>query len=196
MRTRLGAAADIFSGLVVGPGSIAGKGTHSVPALSVRNLGGWRVSVNDADPIRVEHPEKARRYMARTGDVLVAARGTQLKAAIVPDRAGEAIVTASLIGVRPDTSVLLPEVLLAFLRSPEGATELSARARSATGQLALTRADVERIEVPLPSLQTQAKIAEIIREMNDYEASAEQAMRLRRHAAERAVSELLRGAAA
>jgi restriction endonuclease S subunit len=134
--------------------------------------------------------------MARTGDVLVAARGTQLKAAIVPNGAGEAIVTASLIGVRPDTSVLLPEVLLAFLRSPEGATELSARARSATGQLALTRADVERIEVPLPSLEIQEKIARIIRAANEYEASAEQAMRLRRDAAEQAVFALLHGAAA
>lgn len=195
MRIRLGAAADIFSGLVVGSGSIAGKGSNSLPALSVRDLGGWRVSIADADAITVEHPDKARRYMARTGDVLVAARGTQLKAAIVPIGAGDAVVTASLIGVRPNTTLLLPEVLLAFLRSPEGVTELSARARSATGQLALTRADVERIEVPLPPLQIQARIAEIIREMNDYEASAERAMRLRRDAAEQAVSDLMRGAA-
>lgn len=196
MRTRLGAAAEIFSGLVVGPGSIAGKGAHSLPALSVRDLSEWRVSVDDADAITVEHPDKARRYLARSGDVLVAVRGTQLKAAIIPFGAGEAVVTASLIGVRPNTTVLLPEVLLAFLRSPEGVTELSARARSATGQLALTRADVERIEVPLPSRETQEKIAVIIRELNDYEASAERAMRLRRQAAEQAVSDLMRGAAA
>jgi len=196
MRTRLGATADIFSGLVVGPGSIAGKGAHFLPALSVRDLGGWRVSIADADVITVEHPEKARRYMARSGDVLVAARGTQLKAAIVPIDAADAVVTASLIGVRPDTARLLPEVLLAFLRSPEGVAELSGRARSATGQLALTRADVERIEVPLPARETQERIAVIIRELNDYEASAERAMRLRRQAAEQALSDLMRDAAA
>ena len=196
MQTRLGAAAEVFSGLVVGPGSIAGKGSYALPALSLRDVGGWRVSIADADRITVEHPDKARRYLAEAGDVLVAARGTQFKAAIVPIDAGEMVVTASLIGVRPHTGVLLPEVLLAFLRSQEGVTELSARARSGTGQIALTRADVERIEVPVPPREAQEKIAVIIRELNDYEASAEQAMRLRRDAAEQAVSDLMRTAAA
>jgi type I restriction enzyme M protein len=173
------------------PGSIAGAGAHSLLALSLRDLDGWRVSVSDADAITVEHPDKARRYMARAGDVLVASRGTQLKAAIVPAGAGDAVVTASLIGVRPHTAVLLPEVLLAFLRSPEGVAELSARARSATGQLALTRADVERLELPLPPLEVQEKIAAIIREMTEYEEHAGQAMRLRRDAGEQAVAQLL-----
>lgn len=159
-----------------------GRGGTRIKAVSVKDLGAGGVDLSRLDQISVPHIADVERYLVRPGDVLLSVRGTQLKVAIVPALLSEAVATATLAVIRLVDGVLVPEVLAAYLCSPAGQGQLSARARSATGQIALTARDIRDIEVPVPPMEAQRRIADLSREMDAYESAANEAIRQRREA--------------
>jgi hypothetical protein len=177
MRTLLGLVARVYTGLALSGRSIAGRGGYTYPSVSLKDLTNGRVVPHELTTIRVEHPTKVERYMTQPGDVLVSARGTQPKVAIVPPDAAGAVLTSTLIGIRPRPD-LLPEVLIAFFCSPNGQNALMSRARSGTRQIALSAADVAKIEVPVPPMGIQRRVAELMQAAQRYSAAAEEAERL------------------
>lgn len=98
------------------------------------------------------------RTRARPGDVLLAARGTQFRVAIVEQASAGAIIGANLIAVRLGPE-LLPEVLAVWLTSPAGKAEVHRLGASSNRLLSLTVAAVAALEVPVPTLAHQAQIA-------------------------------------
>jgi len=183
---RLGDVAHIYSGLALGRRTTYLDGGYSLPALSVKDIVGDRLVADQAESLSFDHPAEADRYAARQGDVLVSARGTRLKVAVVPPELDRAVVTATLIGIRP-ADLVLPEVIAAFLRSPQGNKALLARARSSTQQVALAASDVATVEIPVPPMDEQHRIAELVRQADQYRAYAEDASRLRDEITQRAV---------
>ncbi len=178
----LGDIGHVFAGLSLGGRSVAGRGSVRLPALSVKNLVDGRIVADEMDTVTVEYPAKVERYSVRAGDLLIAARGTRPKLAVVPAEFAGAVITATLIGIRLSTRVL-PQVLAAFLRSAEGQAALLARVRSGTLQIALTPRDVAEIVVPVPPLDVQHRVAALIDAAEASVVAAEQAARLRREVA-------------
>ena len=154
--------ADVFAGLALSGRSPAGKGPEPIRVISVGDIQDGRVANSNLSQIVVERRAKVERYLAESGDVLVACRGTQAKVFLVPAHLAGVVVTSTLIGIRP-RGRLLPEVLTAYLRSAAGQQELLSHMRSATGQIALTVGDVAEMEVPVPPIGEQERLAELIR---------------------------------
>lgn len=98
------------------------------------------------------------RTRARPGDVLLAARGTQFRVAIVEQASAGAIIGANLIAVRLGPE-LLPEVLAVWLTSPAGKAEVQRLGASSNRLLSLTVSAVAGLEVPIPPRDRQAQIA-------------------------------------
>jgi restriction endonuclease S subunit len=157
----------------------AGPEAHRLPAISVRDLRDGHVATGELETVPVPVAGNLDRYLVQTGDVLVACRGTVPKVAIAPPELSGVVLTSTLIGVRLD-SQLLPEVLFVYLRSAPGQSALLSRVRSGTQQIALTPRDLAALEVPLPPMATQRRIAELVRAAEDQYVAAEAAARLRR----------------
>jgi type I restriction enzyme M protein len=187
--TSLGDVARVYSGLALGRRSAVQDGFR-LPAVSLKDITDNRLSLADLDFLSFSRPGAVDRYLARQGDVLVSARGTRLKVAVVPPELDGAVVTATLIGIRPGDRIL-PEVIAAFLRSPAGQRALLARARSSTQQVALTPSDLATVRCPVPSMNDQERIAEFARLADEYRAAADDASRIRDQIITRAIAALI-----
>jgi len=174
----LGHVARVFVGWQP-PREEAGPETCRLPAISVRDLRDGHVAARELEAVPVPVAGNLDRYLVQTGDVLVACRGTVPKVAIAPPELSGVVLTSTVIGVRLDDH-LLPEVLFVYLRSAPGQSALLSRVRSGTQQIALTPRDVAALEVPLPPMATQRRIAELVRAAEDQYVAAEAAARLRR----------------
>lgn len=151
-------------------------------AISVKDISDGHVRSDALERLSLSSPTKASRYLAEPGDILVACRGTVPKVALVPPNLAGALLTSTLIGIRMNGR-LLPEVLYLYLQSPDGQKALLSRARSSTQQIALTPRDVAQLEVPLPAMDIQQRIAELVRLAEQHYGAAEAAARLRREVA-------------
>lgn len=95
----------------------------------------------------------------RSGDVLVAARGTRNTAAVYDMNLPTAIAGAQFFILRPSENVL-PAYLAWFLRSEPIRQHFDSRRKGSYIQL-IRRSDLAEIEVPLPPLEEQRRIIEI-----------------------------------
>lgn len=175
---RLGTVGRVIAGWQP-PRDGGGPEARRLPAISVRDLRDGHVATDALETVSVDMPGKLDRYLVEPGDLLVACRGTIPKVAIAPPELSGVILTSTLIGVRLD-SRLLPEVLFVYLRSTPGQRALLSRVRSGTQQIALTPRDLAALEVPLPPVDVQRRIADLVRAAEDQYAAAEVAARLRR----------------
>ncbi len=177
-RRRLDQVARVFGGWQP-PREEASPAAHRLTAVSVRDIRDGHIATDALETVLVDLPGKVDRYLVEAGDVLVACRGTVLKVAIAPPQLAGVVLTSTLIGVRLG-SQLLPEVLFVYLRSALGQRALLSRVRSGTQQIALAPRDLAELEVPLPPMEVQDRIAELVRAAEELYAGAESAARLRR----------------
>jgi len=124
---------------------------------------------------------------------VVTCRGTQLKVAQVGDSARGAVISSNLIGIRPGPDVL-PSVLFAYFRSSQGQAALLGRSRSSTQTLALSPKSVGRIAVPVPPMEVQRRVAELVRLAEESYAAAVEAAEWRRKVAHHVAINLMTGA--
>ena len=133
----LGEIAAVYVGLPTKQSDIRGTG-RSGNILTVRAL---RAPISIATSLSRSTPRIFGRdmdkYRAAGGDVLIAARSTSLKTAVVPADLDGTLINATLVGVRCQP-VLEPLLLLAYLRHPDGQAALAGVAQSATAQMNIT----------------------------------------------------------
>lgn len=188
-RVPLGELARVFAG--VPRHRLRGEASPRVPAVNVRDLDhaldpAWRLGTIPMPDVAAMGP-----YRLRAGDVLVTARGTRLNSALVPILWAGAVVLSNLIGVRPGPR-LLPHILLAFLRSGSGRQAVDVR-RPRRNQLALTPGRLREVEVPLPPLAVQDRLAKLARSAEAQYEAAIFAAEARRGLASRIIVAALRG---
>ena len=136
-----------------------GVGSIRLPVLSVGDIEDGRVApLQQLAPAELQRGDFDR-FRVRGGDVLVSCRGTILKTAQVPPETNDAIASSNLIVIRPKHAVLLPQLILAVLRSPPCQERLKSRTRSSTGLMQLTIKDLQDLPMPLPPLAMQRKLA-------------------------------------
>jgi hypothetical protein len=97
------------------------------------------------------------------GDVILVARGARPKVGLAGEDAVGAVVSANLMILRPKQGILLGAVLAWWLDSPQGREALARVNRSSTvGIPSLGVRDVLRLEVPIPRLEVQRGLAELL----------------------------------
>ena len=151
--------AEVFAGLAVGR-KTTDEG-ELTPVIGVADLDGFGSVAGRAalEQQRLVPGRAIDGYRARTGDVLLTARGTQLKVAVVDEATDGAIVSANLLCIRPRPERLVPGALAAWLQTAPGHAALTDRFHSTTGLLALTTPVVRALPVPVPAMAVQAQAA-------------------------------------
>lgn len=155
----LGELAEVFPGLSIARKKT--KGGIDTPIIGVGDLDGvGNVAAADAlERAQLSAGRTTDGYRVRAGDVLLTARGTQLKVALVDTTTEGAVLSANLLCVRPRPGPLLPGTLAAWLLTGEGQAALTGRYHSTTGLLALTASVIRGLPVPVPPPELQTRAA-------------------------------------
>jgi restriction endonuclease S subunit len=125
--------------------------------------------MKDVDDFSVLHPEAMARvlfpggveqHLVRKHDLIFRSRGQTYSAALVTENLGAAVVAAPLMVIRPHSSKVLPEYLRWFVNLPATHNVLASMAAGTSVKI-INKAALQQLEVPVPALETQRKIARL-----------------------------------
>lgn len=157
----MSAVADVAAGF---PVRSTGRpdGARRLRLLGLADLAEDRVreATSSADWVDLDEKDQAR-FALRQGDVLVAARGSQPKVALVTADVLPAVASANLLVVRPQRRQMAG-VVFAYLRSPGGLALVAGLSRSTAGQLSISARDIASLEVPVPPIHVQAQVTDLV----------------------------------
>lgn len=110
------------------------------------------------EAIRVALPKGKARHLLRPGDLLFRSRGRSNGAAQVLEGIGPAVLSAPMLLIRPHD--VLPAFLCWYINAPTTQAQLASMAEGTSVQMISAEA-LKALEVPLPSLATQQRIAQV-----------------------------------
>lgn len=147
-------------------GHTARRGLHpvgageGVPVIRLRDV--WAGAATEPDRLeRVRADGIAARYLVASGDVLFRSRGDQNTATALDERFREpAIALHPLFILRPKPRTVLPEFLAWAINHPAAQRQFDRVARGTNMRMVL-RPGLERLQVPVPSIQTQQRIVAV-----------------------------------
>lgn len=188
-RQQLGEFATIFVGMPTKQSQLKDFGP-SGNVLTVRALGDF-----DIDPkqlVNIDFNSKDYgKYQAKTDDLIISARSTTLKMAVLPASLDGVTLNATLIAVR-SLPALDPRLLAAYFNHSDGQAALEAVAQSATIQMNLTVNALRELEVPVPAIDDQKRMVGLLSATDTAFDSAVQAAQLRKRLANEVVMRQLR----
>src|SRR5205823_5546216 len=111
--------ATIAQGLATsGRAAGARTGDWRLSIVSVGDIRDDRLALDRAGPISIEQNVKTEKHLLRADDLLITARSTVLKAALVPPAVSRTVADATLLVVRShDASLLLGPYLWLYVTS-------------------------------------------------------------------------------
>ncbi len=190
---RLGQAAEVFAGIGVSREETVERAGEKLPVIGVRDLQDGAVARRDAlDTVGFPFPSKAEAYGVRPDDVLVTGRGTLLKFGLVGDETAGAIASGNIIVVRPNPGVM-GGALFAILSSEVFRPKIEVLRRGATTLLSLSPKDLAKLEISLPPIDEQERVAALVKEAQIAHRTALEAAEIRRALARRLIDARLFG---
>ncbi len=190
---RLGDIAEVFAGIGVSREETRERPGEKLPVIGVRDLQDGAVSASaDLDAVGFSDRARAENYSVRSDDVLVTGRGTLLKFGLVGDETEGAIASGNVIVVRAH-----PEALggarFAILSSEVFRPRIEVLRRGATTLLSLSPKDLAKLEIDLPPLYEQRRIAAFVKDAQTAYRTAIEAAEIRRALARRLIDARLFG---
>ena len=135
-----------------------------VPVLNGSNLSGFETNDRSLRFITVEKAGSLGNALASRGDVIVTHRGTLGQIAVIPSNSiyPHYLISQSQYRIRLNKRVL-PKYLVYYFHTREGQWQLLSN-KTQTGVPALGRptSSFRKLSMPLPGLQAQARIVEIL----------------------------------
>lgn len=110
------------------------------------------------DAVRVDLADIKEHHLIREGDLVFRSRGRTNSVARVSADVGPAVLAAPMLLIRPDG--VLPAYLLWYINLPATQTVLAAQAEGTSVRM-ISKAALEVLELPVPSLRKQQLIVEM-----------------------------------
>lgn len=192
---RLGDVAQVFAGVGVSREETIERPGEKLPVIGVRDLQDGAVTpIEKLDTVGFHDRIRAVTYSVREGDVLVTGRGTLLKFGLVGDETAGAVASGNVIIVRPGQQAI-GGALFAILSSDVFRPKIEVLRRGATTLLSLSPKDLAKLEIDLPVLEEQRRIAALVIDTQTAYRTAIEAAEIRRALARRLIDVRLFGSA-
>ncbi len=130
----------------------------SVKVIQMKDLGDDN-SVHLNESIHIDHAKPKPNQLVKPGDIIFRSRGQTNTAALLQENAENTIVAAPLFRVRPDIKQVVPEFLLWWINQLSSQSYLASRSEGSMIKM-VSKQSLEDLQVNLPSLQQQRKIAD------------------------------------
>ncbi|WP_296130212.1 restriction endonuclease subunit S [Pseudomonas sp. Ga0074129] len=150
---------------------------HGVPFLRIQNISGSTVSLDDVLYIEENTHNALGRSKIRPGDFLITIAGTIGRTAIVPPGFPESNCNQAVAILRFDEAKLWPKFLLYWLSTEDATGQISGRKVTATISN-LSLGQIKELEIPLPPLSEQKRIADILDKADAIRRKRQQAIHL------------------
>jgi hypothetical protein len=177
---RVEEVADVRPGLVTsGRGAGARAGDWQLKVVSGSDIEDDILMLDKAELIAIEQNARTERHLLQSHDVLVTARSTVVKSALVPPQVSRSVANANLLVVRPST----PEAglyLWWFFTSDFGRRVLEANMVGGTNLLSINAEALGKIEVSWPAESELLRLADLIELSERAYTAAKEAATLRR----------------
>ncbi|MDD9194252.1 restriction endonuclease subunit S [Aliivibrio sp. S3MY1] len=134
---------------------------EGIPFLRVQNIKNSTVSLDDVLFIDQNTHDALERSKIKAGDLLVTIAGTIGRVAVVPEAFPEANCNQAVAIIRFDKSKFDIRFLLHWLGSDEAIRQISGK--KVTGTISnLSLSQIKELEIPLPPLEEQKRLAAIL----------------------------------
>ena len=145
------------------------------------NEEGW-LDLGKLEEIKVDRDLHTERHQLRPYDVLVTARASTIKVALVPPRVSRIVAGATLLVVRPyDPASGIGHYLWYFLTSSFGSAELETKVRTHRTMKSLLARDLASIRLPVPALPEEFdRVKRLVEASEEAFATAKKVTCLRR----------------
>jgi hypothetical protein len=100
------------------------------------------------------------RHLLRMGDILMAAKGHDHFAVMYTPDMGQAVASTVFMVIRPTSHDVLPEYVAWFLNHPQVQNYLKLASKG-SNLPSITIKDIEEIDVPIPSIETQRLVLQL-----------------------------------
>lgn len=119
-------------------------------------------AVSTSDLTKIESKPPRAENMAQVGDLLFRSRGQKNTAAILNEAIDDAVISSPLIRIRVKTDKVIPEYLLWYINNESTQSYLSSNARGTIINMVNKQA-LDELEIFVPDIETQKKIATLYR---------------------------------
>jgi len=128
--------------------------------LNVGDIQAGQINISSMVKIALKSQRWASLYLLEPGDVVISARGSSIKTAVVDDGMPPTIVAGNLVCIRVNSEKINPYYLKMFLDSPVGHTLLEGVQTGSVIKV-LNPKNIEEIPVPLKDIRTQKELANV-----------------------------------
>jgi restriction endonuclease S subunit len=135
--------------------------TGNIRIIQMKNLGKDN-SVHLDDAVRIDYAKPRPKQRVQAGDILFRSRGLTNTAAIINEDVQDAIIAAPLLRIHPDLKRVDPVYLLWWINQPSSQHYYASQSKGTMVKM-ITKQELEELNVTLPPLTQQIKIAEIFR---------------------------------
>ncbi len=135
--------------------------TGDFRVISMKDLGQDN-TVNLNKTVRIKYENMPSNQLAKVGDIIFRSRGQTNTAAIIDQEVENTIIAAPLFRIRADTQAVIPAFLLWWINQPATQAYLNSRAKGTSLKM-IGKQELADLEVTLPPLEQQHKIAELFR---------------------------------
>jgi len=136
------------------------SGDEGIPVIQLKDVPTEGV-IQSGHLIRMNLPESTDRYHVGAGDLVFRSRGERTTACMLSiDFDDFAVAVLPLVIIRPKRDLVTPEYLVWAINQPDAQRQLEADARG-TNLRMIPRFSLDQLEIDLPDLKTQKRIAKV-----------------------------------
>ena len=162
-----------------------------VSMINIKDIANGRIVSETVDRVSVRKTPLLERARIETGDVVMAIRGFNFKAAVADDSVKDFVISANLLALTLSDKIL-PELISAYFNSPVGRNVLQSIARGATIR-GLNSRDILDILIPLPSLFEQETLSHYLTLALEYDDILQKELELRQKLTDAVVLKIMKG---
>ena len=137
---------------------------NGYPCIRRYNILNGYINTEDTPLVEVTSQELGE-YGLKKGDIVVNRVNTPElvgKAGVVPQNLGKATFESENIRIRFDATKVFPNFFAIFTQTAKYKIQIRSFSKTAVAQATITQKDLDNLKIPLPPLQEQRRIAEII----------------------------------
>lgn len=141
-----------------------------IPVISGQHLNGFKLEDSKFNFITLDHAKKLRSANVFRGDVIFTHAGNIGQVAYIPNNSKyeKYIISQRQFYLRCNKERLLPEFITYFFKTPIGQHKLlSNRSQTGVPSIAQPVTHLRNIEIPLPTITEQKRIAEILETLDE-----------------------------